>query len=124
METKITTANIRIALSFNYSTFEITAQLENQDGINNVDINAARQDIQALASHAVEEYKRQLKDIAKNPQKAIDEIQDKLLNLKSAVPAIEDNAADPEEVKKVEALPMYGEQPKISGTGKKVTRKK
>lgn len=56
-ETKTTIATVRIALSFAYSTFEVSQQLENPDGITPGEIGAARINAQSLAEQALNDYK-------------------------------------------------------------------
>jgi|GEM_PF-3802543 hypothetical protein len=104
--TKITTASIRIALSHNYNTFEVSAQLENLNGITNSDIESTRKDIQALATSAVNDYKGQPNQ---NPKVELQRIENKLNDIKKLVneKQPEKEAEDPKEVTKVEAMPLY-----------------
>jgi len=112
MKTKTTTASIRIALSHNYSTFEVALNLENPDGINTEDIAAARITAQALANDAVNEYKRlpnaTIKDEIKKVENKIGEIK----RMAVGIPE-EEVKAEPEptaeELAKVESLPLYSD---------------
>jgi hypothetical protein len=111
--TRTTTASIRIALSHNYSTFEVALNLENPDGINTEDVAAARVTAQALANDALNEYKRMpnatIKDEIKKVENKIGEIR------RMAVGAIEEEIVKaepqptPEEIAKVENMPLYSE---------------
>lgn len=55
--TKITSANVRISLSFNYNTFEVSLGLENLDGISPDEIEEFRLTAQDMANEAVTDYK-------------------------------------------------------------------
>lgn len=105
--TKITTATVRIALSFNYNTFEVSAQMENENGISVADINNTRADCQELASTAVAQYK-----IANssNPKEEIKKVENMIGKLKKEFAISEtkeEKQPTPEEIKEVESLPMY-----------------
>lgn len=103
METKITTANIRIALSHQYSTFEVSAQLSNENGIDIVDIEKARKDCQKLANDAVNEFKNLPNS---SPKVELQRVENKLAELKKMIDPKKERAdnATPEEV---ENLPLY-----------------
>lgn len=105
METKITLATVRIALSHAYSTFEISAQLENPEGINTNDIEKARKDCQSLASASVAEYKAQPNA---NPKVELQRVENKLAEIKKMVEK-QPEKVDPIEVAKIEKLPLYSE---------------
>lgn len=104
-ETKITTANIRIALSHQYSTFEISAQLENPEGVTTKDIENARQVVQALANDALNEYKRTPNQ---NPTEELKRIEKKLEEIKKLT-GNSDEVVDPKEVAAIQSLPAYTE---------------
>ena len=104
METKITTSSVRVALSHNYSTFEVTLNLENPEGITIDEISSARSQAQELATEAVNEYKRTPNVNAKEEVKRIE---NKLNDLKKFIEKDEPAATDPEEIKRVENLPMF-----------------
>lgn len=55
--TKITSAGVRVSLSYAYNTFEVTLGLENQDGISPLEIEEFRLQAQDMASEAVEDFK-------------------------------------------------------------------
>lgn len=106
MSTKITTANIRIALSYNYSTFEVSAQLENEDGVSVEDIKSARENCQLLATEAMNEYKIQPNS---NPKVELEKIKNKLNAIQKMVSGSEPEIVDPKEVAEIEKLPTYEE---------------
>lgn len=57
MQTKRTTASVKVMLSYDYSHFEASMSLENEDGLSIKDIDEARKDCQRLADKAVSQYK-------------------------------------------------------------------
>lgn len=104
MKTKITTASVRIALSHQYSTFEVALNLENPEGINETDIKTARVTAQSLANEAVNEYKNLPNS---NPKIELQRVEQKIKDIKKMVESKEPEKFDPEEIAKVEALPLY-----------------
>ena len=57
METKIKNASVKVMLSYDYSHFEASMSLENDNGLTVKEIDAARKDCQRLADKAVAQYK-------------------------------------------------------------------
>jgi len=57
METKIKNASVKVMLSYDYSHFEASMSLENDNGLTLKEIDAARKDCQRLADKAVSQYK-------------------------------------------------------------------
>ena len=57
METKIKNASVKVMLSYDYSHFEASMSLENDNGLTIKEIDAARKDCQRLADKAVSQYK-------------------------------------------------------------------
>lgn len=57
METKIKTASVKVMLSYDYSHFEASMTLENDNGLSTQEIDTARKDCQRLADKAVGQYK-------------------------------------------------------------------
>jgi hypothetical protein len=57
METKIKTASVKVMLSYDYSHFEASMSLENDNGLDVKEIDNARKDCQRLADKAVAQYK-------------------------------------------------------------------
>lgn len=57
METKITSASVKVMLSYDYSHFETSMSLENEAGLSMKDIDSARKECQRLADKAVKQYK-------------------------------------------------------------------
>ncbi len=117
--TKITTANVRIMLSFNYSNFEIQMNLENENGIEIADIDKARSQCQTLATDAVNEYKRLGNT---NPKVELARVENKLADIKALIKETdktEPEKIDPTEMAKVEAMPLYTDikqkQPTFAG---------
>lgn len=58
METRIKTASVKVMLSYDYSHFEASMALENDNGLSLGDIDNARKDCQRLADKAVSQYKK------------------------------------------------------------------
>lgn len=56
-DTKIKTASVKVMLSYDYSHFEASMSLENDEGLEIKDIDNARKNCQRLADKAVEQYK-------------------------------------------------------------------
>lgn len=57
MTTKIKNASVKVMLSYDYSHFEASMSLENDEGLSKEDIDLARKDCQRLADKAVGQYK-------------------------------------------------------------------
>jgi len=57
METKIKTASVKVMLSYDYSHFEASMSLENDNGIELYEVDNARKMCQRLADKAVAQYK-------------------------------------------------------------------
>lgn len=57
METKIKNASVKVMLSYDYSHFEASMALENDNGLTVKEIDNARKDCQRLADKAVAQYK-------------------------------------------------------------------
>jgi hypothetical protein len=119
-ETKITVASVRVMLSHNYSNFEVSAQLDNPNGIEIADIDKARSQCQQLAMDAVAEYKRLPNT---NPKIELARVENKLADIKALInEKPEEKKPDQEEIKAVEKLPMYadvkGQKTKKAGTSK------
>jgi hypothetical protein len=58
METKIKTASVKVMLSYDYSHFEASMSLENENGLSMNEIDAARKNCQRIADKAVGQYKK------------------------------------------------------------------
>lgn len=58
MTTKIKTASVKVMLSYDYSHFEASMSLENEDGIELQEVDNARKMCQRLADKAVGQYKQ------------------------------------------------------------------
>ena len=101
--TKITTASVRIALAYNYSTFEVSMNLENKDGISVSAIENARNECQILASNAVNDYKKLTIVNSK------DELKKKIADINSDFDLKEEKKAAPEEIAEVEKMALYSE---------------
>ena len=56
--TKIKTASVKVMLSYDYSHFESSMTLENDNGIELIEIDNARKMCQRLADKAVGQYKK------------------------------------------------------------------
>jgi len=57
MDTIIKTASVKVMLSYDYSHFEASMSLENENGISINEIDSARKKCQRLADKAVEQYR-------------------------------------------------------------------
>jgi hypothetical protein len=57
IETKIKSASVKVMLSYDYSHFEASMALENDNGLAPKEIDSARKDCQRLADKAVGQYK-------------------------------------------------------------------
>lgn len=57
METVIKTASVKVMLSYDYSHFEASMSLENDNGLELKEIDEARKNCQRLADKAVAQYK-------------------------------------------------------------------
>lgn len=57
-ETKIKSASVKVMLSYDYSHFEASMSLENDNGLSTKDIDDARKSCQRLADKAVGQYKQ------------------------------------------------------------------
>lgn len=58
METKITSASVKVMQSYNYCHFEVSMAVENENGLSNLDIDNARKDCQRLTDKAVLQYQQ------------------------------------------------------------------
>lgn len=106
-ETKIKTASVRIMLSHSYCNFEISATLENENGISTIEIENCRQTCQALATDAVNDYKR---SPIQNPKEELERITKKVDQIKADISEKKDGTiTDPKEVAKIEKMPLYSE---------------
>lgn len=57
MTTKIKNASVKVMLSYDYSHFEASMSLENDNGLEPIEIDEARKTCQRLADKAVAQYK-------------------------------------------------------------------
>jgi hypothetical protein len=57
MDTKIKSASVKVMLSYDYSHFEASMSLENDNGLSMNEIDTARKNCQRLADKAVSQYK-------------------------------------------------------------------
>lgn len=57
MDAKIKDASVKVMLSYDYSHFEVSMTLENDNGLTLKDIDEARKNCQRLADKAVSQYK-------------------------------------------------------------------
>lgn len=98
METKINKRIVRIMLTFNYSNFEFSSELINDEGISVKEIEDEGKICQGLAESAVAEYKEFLEDAKKTETK----------DLKSKIAKkFEALKEDPKEIEKIASLPQY-----------------
>ncbi len=57
MNTIVKNASVKVMLSYDYSHFEVSMQVENESGLSLKDIDEARKSCQRLADKAVGQYK-------------------------------------------------------------------
>lgn len=57
-KTLVKSASVKVMLSYDYSHFEASMSVENEDGLSMVDIDEARKNCQRLADKAVGQYKK------------------------------------------------------------------
>lgn len=108
METKITTANVRVSLSFQYNTFEVSLGIENQDGMTAEEITEFRLSVQEMASEAVSDYKLTLEappQFTKTPSKTAKQVinVNNVSNVNDSEIGVKDNAS----VSEIAKLPLY-----------------
>lgn len=109
METKITSASVRISLSCNYNTFEVALNIENADGLHSDEITQYRLRAQEMANEAVADYKLTLEappQFTKTPFKAAKQV----INVNNVKPdsdgseiGVKDNAT----ISEIANLPPY-----------------
>jgi hypothetical protein len=58
METKVKSASVKVMLSYDYSHFEASMSLENDEGLTTKEIDESRKSCQRLTLKAVEQYKK------------------------------------------------------------------
>lgn len=100
--TKITSTSIRIALSYMFNTFEVTTNIENENGITTEEIDSTRKATQQLAQKSVDEYKLSPNTDLKGELKKIDQ---KVKDIAKMVKRPE--VIDPIEVENIQNLPAY-----------------
>ena len=102
METKIKSASVKVMLSYDYSHFEVSMSLENDNGLDMKEIDESRKKCQRLADKAVGQYK-QAKIMA---SKRIDgEYQMK--NFESQCKKIEEKKEEDRTIKEIAMLKQY-----------------
>lgn len=111
VETKVTTASVRIMLSHSYCNFEVSMELNNENGIQSNEIELARIDCQKLAQDAVNEYK---KAPNANPKEELKRVEKKIEEIKSSISEKVNGKeiTDPKEIEQIEKLPLYKGNPK------------
>jgi len=57
-ETKVKTASVKVMQSYNYCHFEASMTIENEDGLELLDIDGARKNCQRLTDKAVKQYQK------------------------------------------------------------------
>lgn len=107
-KTKITSAGVRVSLSYAYNTFEVTLGLENQDGISPLEIEEFRLQAQNMANDAVSDYKLSLEappEFTKTPFKQAKQVinVNNVPNDDGSEIGVKDNA----EVSEIAKLPLY-----------------
>lgn len=65
VETKVKSASVKVMLSYDYSHFEASMALENDNGLSLKDVDEARKNCQRLADKAVSQYKKAKEHAAK-----------------------------------------------------------
>lgn len=116
METKVTTASVRVMLSHQFCNFEVVMGLENPEGIALEELTQIRKTCQGLATDAVNEYKS---NPAMNPKNELHKVEKKLEEIKSFVNKKYDQP-DPKAEEEIKNLPAY-QKPEVA---KPVTKSK
>lgn len=112
MSTIITTASVRVMRSIDYGNYETALTVENLDGLTESDIAKVIQKAHDLTNESMGIYlnakQSESRSIQGSEKKRIGSI---VNDLKQLVPEKTEVVADPAEIAKVEALPLY--QPKV-----------
>lgn len=123
METKITTASIRVMRSIDFGNYETSLTLENPNGVTDTDIAEAINNCHTLTNQSIEIYLKGKVADSKSIQNAEKKRIGSVLNdIKQLVPEAIEPCIDPLEIAQVEALPMYTPKPK-SVTPLKLSKK-
>lgn len=102
METKIKNASVKVMLSYDYSHFEASMSLENDNGISEKEIDNARKSCQRLADKAVSQYKT-AKQMAANRNDGSYRMQ----NFEQECKRIQSKNQDDRTVKEIAMLKQY-----------------
>lgn len=106
--TKITSANVRISLAYQYNTFEVALGIENSEGISPQEITEFRLSAQEMANEAVSDYKLTLEapplftKTPSKPAKQVINVNNVSINDGSEI-GVKDNA----EASEIAKLPLY-----------------
>ncbi len=102
METKIKNASVKVMLSYDYSHFEASMALENDNGLTLKEIDSARKNCQRLADKAVSQYKT-----AKSQAALRNDGKYKMENFKAECLKIKDKDEQDRTVKEIAMLKQY-----------------
>ncbi len=105
METKVKSASVKVMLSYDYSHFEASMQLENDNGIDIKEIDEARKNCQRLADKAVAQYKT-----AKSSAARRSDGQYKMRNFEETCKAIEAKAEGDRTINEIAMLKQYKDE--------------
>lgn len=102
MQTKIKNASVKVMLSYDYSHFEASMSLENDNGLSTKEIDEARKSCQRLADKAVSQYK-----IAKDYAQKRSDAKYKMHNFESECKRIQLKAEGDRTINEIAMLKTY-----------------
>lgn len=105
METKIKSASVKVMLSYDYSHFEASMSLENDNGISVPEIDSARKNCQRLADKAVAQYKTAKANAAQRTDSKY-----KIQNFEAACKAIEQKPEGDRTLNEIAMLKQYHDE--------------
>jgi hypothetical protein len=104
-ETKVKSASVKVMLSYDYSHFEASMALENDNGLTMKEIDEARKNCQRLADKAVSQYK-----IAKDSASRRQDGQYKMDNFVSQCKKIEAKTEGDRTINEIAMLNQYKQE--------------
>lgn len=105
MDTIVKSASVKVMLSYDYSHFEASMQLENESGLNIHDIDQARKNCQRLADKAVGQYKT-AKEAASKRSDGVYQMQ----NFEAACKKIAEKDEHDRTIKEIAMLKQYKDE--------------
>ena len=104
-QTKIKTASVKVMLSYDYSHFEASMSLENDNGIELLEVDNARKMCQRLADKAVGQYKQAKSLAAKRSDGEF-----KMKNFESQCKAIQAKSEGDRTINEIAMLKQYQDE--------------